>query len=103
MCSAPDDEENENGHVDYKKTHKAALELLEGNALEENIPEKGLFALPFIRKSMDRRRQRAKAEAEEVLAELEGVTPEENEGDSHSGRLEFSGKTLQQVQGATDR
>lgn len=102
MCSAPDDDD-ENEHGDYKRTHRAALELLGGNPLDEEVPKKGLFALPFIRKSMDRRRLRARAEAEEVLTELAGGAPEENEAHVQAGRLEFSGKKVRPAQTGADR
>lgn len=84
-----DDEESEGGDASYKKTKKAALALLEGNAVDSDLADKGLFALPFIKRSIERKKQAAVAEAERILQGVDSnSTPEES---CQTGRLQFTG------------
>ncbi|EFJ43959.1 hypothetical protein VOLCADRAFT_121361 [Volvox carteri f. nagariensis] len=57
------------------KVRSAALELLAGGgALElegDNAPKKGILALPFMKRAMERRRQQAQQDAEQLLRELD--------------------------------
>ncbi|GIL87950.1 hypothetical protein Vretifemale_15914 [Volvox reticuliferus] len=59
------------------RVRSAALELLAGAGSDmmdldgENAPKKGLLALPFMKRAMERRRLAAKEEAEQLLRELD--------------------------------
>ncbi|KAG2441194.1 hypothetical protein HYH02_010038 [Chlamydomonas schloesseri] len=55
------------------RVRSAALELLAGGgpAGGEDAPKKGLLALPFMKRALERRRLAAAAEAEELLRELD--------------------------------
>ncbi|GLI69141.1 hypothetical protein VaNZ11_013698 [Volvox africanus] len=88
------------------RVRSAALELLaDGNIVDlggENAPKKGLLALPFMKRAMERRRLAAKEEAEQLLRELDEQQllqqrqDDNDEGQDEGGR-EFLGK-----QDATD-
>ncbi len=46
---------------------------------EEEVPKKGLFALPFMARALERKRQLAMLEATATLNELEGGAPANGE------------------------
>ncbi|GLC47246.1 hypothetical protein PLESTF_000895000 [Pleodorina starrii] len=74
--SASDDEGGEgNGADKPNRVRSAALELLAGGGpldLDgENAPKKGLLALPFMKRAMERRKLQAQQEAEQLLKELD--------------------------------
>ncbi|GIL67778.1 hypothetical protein Vafri_21053, partial [Volvox africanus] len=75
--SASDSEEDHSGNRSRGagRVRSAALELLaDGNIVDpdgENAPKKGLLALPFMKRAMERRRLAAKEEAEQLLRELD--------------------------------
>lgn len=74
------------------RLRSAALELLAGNGLPEGeaAPAKGLLALPFMKRALERRRLAAQQEAEQLLRDLEeqqhmqqqGSDGEDGDGDA---------------------
>lgn len=86
------------------KAKVAALELLQGGAgADDEAPATGLFALPFMRRALDRKKLEAQQAAQEVLRELEGEGGVEdaaaaaaNGGGGAVGRLAFSGTGVDQ-------
>mmetsp|Transcript_5357 Transcript_5357/g.11731 ORF Transcript_5357/g.11731 Transcript_5357/m.11731 type:complete len:1130 (-) Transcript_5357:373-3762(-) len=83
------------------KAKAAALEILEGGGKEGDepaVPTKGLFSLPFMVRALQRQRQAAKDEAEQLLHELEeqeqeqaGTGSEPAAAAPASGRMRFGG------------
>lgn len=86
-----DDSEDEGEAQPFKRARKAALDILEGKQVDEHTASKGLFSLPFMRKAMERRKQESMAQAEELLAEIDGTGQEKAEKSETTGRLTFSG------------
>lgn len=83
------------------KTRAAALELLEGGSAgaDGDVPSKGLFALPFMQRAMDRRRLQAQEEARALLEEGNGTVEHDGAtGKSGSGRRAFGGGSEAQRQ-----
>ncbi|KAI3427018.1 hypothetical protein D9Q98_006960 [Chlorella vulgaris] len=86
------------------KAKVAALELLQGGAgADDEAPATGLFALPFMRRALDRKKLEAQQAAQEVLRELEGEGGVEdaaaaaaNGGGGAVGRLAFAGTGVDQ-------
>ncbi|KAL4441441.1 hypothetical protein ABPG77_001945 [Micractinium sp. CCAP 211/92] len=80
------------------KAKAAALELLEGNADPEAAPTKGLFALPFMRRALEKKKLEAQQQAQEILAEMEGgaAAAAGGAGGGAAGRLAFTGTGVDQ-------
>lgn len=66
------------------------MALLEGNPVDCDLADKGLFALPFIKRSMERKQQVAMVDAESILKGLDSKSIVDI--GSQSGRLQFSGR-----------
>eukprot|EP00887_Chlorella_sp_A99_P001155 scaffold14.g1155.t1 len=74
----------------------AALELLQagGGGEEGELPSKGLFSLPFMRRALDKKRAQVQEEARALLQELEGGEQASGAGAGvfgGGGRLAFAG------------
>ncbi|PSC76740.1 U3 small nucleolar RNA-associated 14-like protein A isoform A [Micractinium conductrix] len=81
------------------KAKAAALELLEGNADLEEQPAKGLFALPFMQRALERKKLEAQQQAQQMLAELEGDGAAAGADPAgRAGRLAFTGTGVDQRQ-----
>ena len=71
---------------------------------EGEAPAKGLFALPFMKRALERRKAEAQAAAQEALAELEGgggggggaAAPPSATPGGAAGRLAFTGSGVDQ-------
>ncbi|GIL67776.1 hypothetical protein Vafri_21053 [Volvox africanus] len=108
--SASDSEEDHSGNRSRGagRVRSAALELLaDGNIVDpdgENAPKKGLLALPFMKRAMERRRLAAKEEAEQLLRELdEQQLLRQRQDDDDEGRDEGQGgREFSAKQDATD-
>ncbi|KAG2423906.1 hypothetical protein HXX76_014959 [Chlamydomonas incerta] len=98
------------------RTRSAALELLAGGGAGgegEDAPKKGLLALPFMKRALERRRLAAAAEAEELLRELDeqaaaggvggegvgGGFGDDGEGDEDGGAKGAGGDALERLVG----
>ena len=92
------------------KSRRAALDILEGKGpLEDTASKKGLFALPFMQRAMERRKAAAEEEARNTLAAtLEGYAGVHDKNDrnegvaSGSGRLDFQGINGGNAQGGAN-
>ena len=82
------------------KAKAEVLRLLEENP-DAEVPKKGLFALPFMRRAMSKQREQARQNAEDFLMELEDEE-EDSEGNAEAvggeaenagtGKVAFGGK-----------
>eukprot|EP00877_Chromochloris_zofingiensis_P011898 jgi/Chrzof1/6962/Cz02g05190.t1 len=108
--SASEDEGNDaNGDAAQRrssmstKARKEALAILNGLAADPQTAEgdangdgnpkskKGLFALPFMARALERQRQQAQQEATALLQQMEGASGDEGGDAAGGGRLRFGG------------
>ncbi|GMH32317.1 hypothetical protein BSKO_00151 [Bryopsis sp. KO-2023] len=94
---AEEDSEDEGQPQSFKRTRKAALDVLEGKVVDGHTANKGLFALPFMKKAMERRKLESMAQAEEMMAEIDGTEGKQESKSEVTGRLSFSGKKTKMV------
>lgn len=104
MCSTDVSTDEEGGERPELSTRDKA-ELMEAMqqgqlaGMEKELPQKGLFAMPFMRRALAKQREAVALEAGDILAaqELVGALPagEEDPGStqSHSGRIVMPGPT----------
>ncbi|PRW50835.1 U3 small nucleolar RNA-associated 14-like protein A [Chlorella sorokiniana] len=76
------------------KVKAAALEMLEGGT--DAAPTKGLFALPFMQRALERKKLEAQQAAQQALGELEGGQREPAPAGGAAGRLAFTGTGVDQ-------
>lgn len=69
-------ENGEEGKQAEPKTKCEALEVLQSGTPSEELPSKGLFSLPFIRRTVEKKRAEAQAAARDVLGQEGGVNDE---------------------------
>jgi len=102
--SSSDDGDGDEGRVSRHagKLRAAATNVLQGGDgdEEEDLPEKGLLALPFMKRAMDKRKKEAQVEAQEILDTLDhGAngpgTGDENAKAATAGRMSFGGPKSQ--------
>lgn len=93
--------ESKGGRVMTSKAKTAALDLLEGAAspvlgntgAAGEAPTKGLFALPFMKRALEKRKAQAQEEAKQLLKELEADAGavELEESAVFAGRISYGG------------
>eukprot|EP00928_Gymnodinium_smaydae_P006992 TRINITY_DN12501_c0_g1_i2.p1 TRINITY_DN12501_c0_g1~~TRINITY_DN12501_c0_g1_i2.p1 ORF type:complete len:932 (+),score=329.22 TRINITY_DN12501_c0_g1_i2:60-2855(+) len=64
-----------------KKAKKLTKEQIDGLGDDDDLPTKGIMGLGFMRDAIKRKREAAKAEAENVLRELEGLDQKLDDAD----------------------
>ena len=82
-----EDEEAETGK-DRRAASVAALEELVNEEEGTELPSKGLFSLPFMKRAIEKKRQAAQQEAKEMLREMDEMEADEDddsEGDEGDG------------------
>jgi U3 small nucleolar RNA-associated protein 14 len=100
--SSSDDGDGDGGRESRRtrKLRAAAKNILQDGDGDggEDLPEKGLLALPFMKRALDKRKKEAQVEAQEILDTLDhgaNGTGDALAKDATGGRMSFSGPKSQ--------